>query len=67
MRSNFFAYSSGTGTLIGIASAAATVTAVALSSSNTIVRSSGVLIPEMSLMAPGSSGAPLMSLKYEKA
>ncbi len=65
--SNLAAYSSGTGTLIGITSAEATVTAVGLSSSKTIVRSSGVLMPGMSLILPGVSGAPLMSAKYEVA
>ena len=63
LRSNFSAYSCGTGIVIGITSAAATVTAVGLSSSSTSVRSSGVLMPGIDLNSPGPSGAPLMSPK----
>ena len=49
--------------MIGITSAAATVTAVGLSSSSTSVRSSGVLMPLIGRYAPGASGVPAMSAK----
>ena len=62
--SNFFAYSSGTGTVIGMTSAAATVTATGRSSLITSVWSSGVVMPSMSWTPlVGSSGAPTMSPK----
>ena len=47
--SNFFAYSSGTGAVIGITSAAATATAGGSLSLKTIVWSSGVVMPEIGL------------------
>ncbi len=66
--SNFAAYSSGTGTVIGITSAAATVPADGLLSLMTSVWSSGVVIPEMSgIPSAGLLGAPTMSPKYPVA
>src|SRR5689334_21280058 len=64
--SNFFAYSSGTGIVIGITSAAATETAAGRDSLNTIVWSSGVVMPEIGLTPfVGALGVPSMELKYE--
>src|SRR4051812_38610727 len=64
--SNLRAYSSGTGIVIAIARAAATDTASGRESLNTIVWSSGVVMPEMAF-APfvGASGVPAIELKYE--
>ena len=54
--------------MIGITSAAATVTAVGLVSLKTIVLSSGVVMPEIGLTPfVGSVGTPSMSAKYELA
>ena len=63
MASNLLAYSCGTGVEIGIASACETSAALGPLSLNTMVESSGVSIPGMSLIAPGLLGAPTMSAK----
>ena len=47
--SNFWAYSFGTGVVIGITSAAATLTATGVCRWKTIVWSSGVVMPEIGL------------------
>src|SRR3954449_975301 len=64
LASYFFAYSCGTGTVIGMTSAAATPTPLGLESLMTSVLSSGVCRPEISLKDPGFVGAPTMSVKY---
>src|SRR3954468_8094495 len=62
--SNFFAYSSGTGIVIGMTSAADTRTASGRFSLNTIVWSSGVVMPEIDLTPfVGDLGAPWIELK----
>src|SRR5919197_6406355 len=66
LASNFFAYSSGTGAVMGITSADDTLTACGSLSLNTIVWSSGVSMPEMDLTPlVGDEGAPTIELKYE--
>src|SRR5215218_6903128 len=63
--SNSFAYSSGTGIVIGITSAAATTTASGRDRLNSTVWSSGVLMPEIGLTPlVGLFGAPSIELKY---
>src|SRR4051812_27956456 len=62
--SYFCAYSLGTGTVIGMTSAAATPTPEGLESLMTRVWSSGVSRPAMLLNLPGFLGAPTMSVKY---
>src|SRR3954469_21840895 len=64
--SYFFAYSWGTGALIGITSAADTLTASGWLSLNAVVVSAGVVMPEIDL-APvdGFVGAPTIELKYD--
>src|SRR4051812_28268486 len=62
--SNFSAYSLGTGTVIGITSAAATPTPEGLESLMTSVLGSGQVMPEIDLNEPGFFGAPAMSVKY---
>ena len=63
--SNFVAYSSGTGTVIGMTSACETSGALAVLSFRTSVVSSGVSMPEIGLMSPllGFSGVPTIELK----
>src|SRR5919197_1562902 len=64
--SNGFAYSSGTGAVIGMTSADATPTACGSFSLNTIVWSSGVVMPEIDLTPfVGADGAPTIELKYD--
>ena len=63
MASNLRAYSGGTGVEIGIAIAWTSSEALGFVSLKTIVWSSGVWMPGMSLIAPGVAGAPSMSLK----
>src|SRR3954453_22596482 len=64
LASNFLAYSSGTGAVIGITSAAATPTPEGLESWMTSVFGSGQVMPEIGLNEPGFLGAPVMSVKY---
>src|SRR3954454_24402302 len=64
LASYFLAYSSGTGAVIGMTSAAATPTPAGLESWMTRVWSSGVVMPEIDLKEPGFFGAPTMSVKY---
>src|SRR3954470_20445053 len=64
LASYFLAYSCGTGTVIGITSAAATPTPLGLLSLMTSVWWSGVVRPEIVLNEPGLEGAPTMSAKY---
>jgi hypothetical protein len=62
--SYFFAYSSGTGIVIGITSAAETTTASGRLSLKTIVWSSGVVMPEIdSTPFVAVFGAPAIELK----
>jgi hypothetical protein len=61
--SYFCAYSFGTGTEIGIASAPASAAPVPFFSLKTIVWSSGVSIPGISWYFPPVSGAPTRSEK----
>ena len=65
LASNFLAYSSGTGTVIGITSACETSGALGVLSLRTIVVSSGVSMPEIGLMSPllAFAGVPTMELK----
>src|SRR5689334_17975037 len=66
LASNFFAYSSGTGAVIGMTSADDTLTACGSFSLKTIVWLSGVSMPEIDLTPfVGADGAPLIELKYE--
>jgi hypothetical protein len=69
LASHFLAYSSGTGTVIGITSACETSGALAVFSLKTIVVSSGVSMPEIGLMSPvlAYSGVPTIELKYVPA
>src|SRR4051794_16879086 len=62
--SNVFAYSCGTGTVIGMTSAAATPTPAGFDSLITSVFGSGQVMPEIDLKEPGLVGAPAMSVKY---
>src|SRR4051812_30921300 len=64
LASNFDAYSLGTGTVIGITSAAATPTPDGLESLMMSVFGSGQVIPEIGLRLPGLDGTPWMSVKY---
>jgi hypothetical protein len=63
--SNLAAYSSGTGTVIGITSACDTSGACGSFSRKTIVWSSGVSMPEIGSISPafGFSGVPTIELK----
>ncbi len=63
--SNLLAYSSGTGTVIGITSACDTSGALGVFRWKTIVVSSGVSMPEIGLMSPvfAFSGVPAIELK----
>jgi hypothetical protein len=62
------AYSSGTGVVIGMTNAAATVAAVGRLKRSTTVRSSGVWMPGIrSTPFDGACGAPRMAPKYEVA
>jgi hypothetical protein len=63
LASNGLAYSSGTGVEIGMASACEMSAALGVLSLKTIVESSGVSMPGMSLISAGVVGAPTMSLK----
>src|SRR5919197_708518 len=64
LASNFFAYSSGTGIVIGMTRAATNDTAVGSLSLKTIVWSSGVVMPEIGLTPlVGLLGAPSMTWK----
>src|SRR3954451_3908879 len=66
LASNFFAYSSGTGALIGITSADDTLTASGSLSLKTMVGSAGVVMPEIGLTpVVGFDGAPTIELKYD--
>src|SRR5690349_13380192 len=68
LASYFDAYSFGTGVVIGITSACVIDSATGRLSLKTIVWSSGVVMPEMSLTPfVGSAGVPSMSAKYELA
>src|SRR4051812_43491754 len=63
--SYFFAYSSGTGIVIGMTSAADTSTPSGRLSLNSMVWSSGVLMPEIGLTPfVEDFGAPWIELKY---
>src|SRR5919202_2261486 len=61
--SNLAAYSLGTGVVIGITSAWLTSGACGSESLNTIVKSSGVVMPEIGRIFPGADGAPTIELK----
>src|SRR3954451_4866193 len=65
LESMFFAYSSGTGTVIGITSACETSGALAVLSFRMSVVSSGVSMPEIGLMSPllAFAGVPTIELK----
>src|SRR3954447_3061704 len=67
--SNLEAYSSGTGTVIGMTSACETRGAWGSFSLKTIVESSGVSMPEIGLTSPllALSGVPTIELKYVPA
>src|SRR3954470_23837543 len=64
LASYLLACSSGTGTVIGITSAAATPTPDSFDSLMTSVCGSGQVMPEIGFSEPGFLGAPTMSVKY---